>query len=202
MADTFSVLQIGPEHHGTRMSLDEFAHAEGRGGFHYELNRGVIEAVDVPGLPHGRVVKFIRNALTRYEESHPGVVNYDATGSDAVIRVPIVQSERHPDILVYLSPPPVSGSQPWDHWIPELVIEVVSPGSEERDYVDKRDDYLRAGVRLYWIVDPRARGATVLTRRGDTWSEVRLTESGSLTTPLLPEFALQLSDMWAVLPRA
>lgn len=201
MADTLSILQIGPEHHGTRMSLDEFAQAQGLAGFNYELNRGVIEVVDVPGLPHSRIVKFIRDALTHYEAANPGVVDHDATGSEAVIRMPVTQSERHPDIFVYLSPPPVSGPQPWEYWIPEIVVEVVSPGSEDRDYVVKRDDYLLVGVRLYWIVDPQTQTATVLTRRGDTWSEERLAESGSLSTPLLPGFSIQLTDMWAVLPR-
>ena len=37
---------------------------------------------------------------------------------------------------------------------PDLVAEVVSPDSVARDWVDKRDDYQRAGVREYWIADP------------------------------------------------
>ncbi len=37
---------------------------------------------------------------------------------------------------------------------PDLVIEVVSPDSVERDWRDKYADYQAAGVREYWIIDP------------------------------------------------
>jgi Uma2 family endonuclease len=37
---------------------------------------------------------------------------------------------------------------------PDLVIEIVSPESAERDYDDKRRVYERAGVGEYWVIDP------------------------------------------------
>ena len=39
--------------------------------------------------------------------------------------------------------------------IPELIIEIVSPGSVVRDRVRKKDIYEKAGVPEYWIVDPK-----------------------------------------------
>ena len=48
--------RIGPEDHGRTMSLEEFAEAEGKPGFLYELAGGVIQVVDIPGLPHGLIV--------------------------------------------------------------------------------------------------------------------------------------------------
>lgn len=38
---------------------------------------------------------------------------------------------------------------------PDWVIEIVSPGNPSRDYVLKLNLYADAGVREYWIVDPR-----------------------------------------------
>ena len=38
--------------------------------------------------------------------------------------------------------------------VPDWVIEVVSPTSRDRDYVQKLFSYKTAGVREYWIVDP------------------------------------------------
>ncbi len=190
---------IGPESHGTPMSLDEFAQVEGQPGYRYELQAGVIQVVDIPGLPHGLIVQVIRNALVALQLKHPKLIYYIASGSDAALRMPEMQSERHPDIAVYLTPPPVSDDQPWEHWTPDLVVEVISAGGEDRDYRVKRDEYLRAGVRLYWIVDPQSRTVTVLTRRTDTWSEKRLDETGALATPLLPGFELQRADVFSVL---
>ena len=36
----------------------------------------------------------------------------------------------------------------------DLVIEVVSPESVERDRIKKYNDYETAGIREYWIIDP------------------------------------------------
>ena len=40
---------------------------------------------------------------------------------------------------------------------PDWIIEIISPSNPEHDYVRKLNLYLDAGVREYWIVDPRDR---------------------------------------------
>jgi Uma2 family endonuclease len=45
---------------------------------------------------------------------------------------------------------------------PRLVIEVVSPNQENRDYRHKRSEYAARGIREYWIVDPIQQQVTVL----------------------------------------
>ncbi len=37
--------------------------------------------------------------------------------------------------------------------VPDLLVEVVSKGSIARDYIEKRNDYERFGVKEYWIID-------------------------------------------------
>ncbi len=37
---------------------------------------------------------------------------------------------------------------------PDWVIEILSPSTQARDLVEKRDVYERAGVREYWVIDP------------------------------------------------
>ncbi len=37
--------------------------------------------------------------------------------------------------------------------IPDLLVEVVSKGSVARDYIEKKNDYERFGVKEYWIID-------------------------------------------------
>jgi Uma2 family endonuclease len=41
----------------------------------------------------------------------------------------------------------------------DLVVEIVSPESEERDRVQKFSEYERGGVREYWLIDPQKRQA-------------------------------------------
>jgi len=196
MADISTVPLIGPEHNGARMALDEFARAEGRGGHVYELEKGTIIVVDVPGFSHSRIVRLINRAIEIYDAANPGHVYHVSGGSQAAMQMPEMQSERHPDLVVYLNPRPVGEEQPWSYWVPEIVVEVVSAGGEERDYRVKREEYLRAGVQLYWIVDPEERTATVLRRRMDTWQEQHLDEAAKLTTSLLPGFELPLAGLF------
>ena len=45
---------------------------------------------------------------------------------------------------------------------PLLVVEVVSPNQEKRDYRYKRSEYAARGIAEYWIVDPIAKQVTIL----------------------------------------
>src|SRR5438552_3716513 len=123
---------LGPESNGIRMSLEEFAQAEGRPGYLYELERGVVVVVQIPGLPHGRIIRVFRHALELYDEAHPRIIDYVGGGAEAAQHLPAMESERHADLAVYLNAPLLPAPQPWDFWTPDIVIEVVSPGSEER----------------------------------------------------------------------
>ena len=47
--------------------------------------------------------------------------------------------------------------------IPELVIEIISPGQTFGDMIEKATYYLQAGIDLVWVVDTVSRTITVLT---------------------------------------
>ncbi|MBI3268865.1 MAG: Uma2 family endonuclease [Planctomycetes bacterium] len=189
-------VRIGPRDHGRAMSLEEFAEAEAAPGNLYELAEGVIVVVDIPGLPHGKVLYALELQLAAWELAHPGLVHYRASGDRCSLFPPGFQSERHPDLALYLTPAP-DPVNPWENWIPDLVVEVVSKGSEKRDYEDKRREYLAAGVREYWILDPqqRQRRVLILQRAGDVFRERRPVKS--YASPLLPGFSLDLPRLFA-----
>ena len=52
------------------------------------------------------------------------------------------------------------GKDFWER--PDLVIEIVSENNRRHDLVTKRDEYARAGIPEYWIVDPEEETITVL----------------------------------------
>ncbi len=45
---------------------------------------------------------------------------------------------------------------------PDLVVEIASPATEKYDRQQKRDAYAKAGVREYWLVEPKQRTIEVL----------------------------------------
>ena len=189
-------VRVGPEDDGKRMSLSLFARAQSVPGYHYELSNGVIQVSDIPSMTHNLTVAEIDELLTVYKIKNREVLRYHAGGDRAKMELWNRESERHPDISVYLSAPPKNIEQPWDRWIPDIAIEVVSSSSAKRDYEEKPDDYLAAGVREYWIIDPIKKSGLFLTRRADGWIENRVGRRGVWTTPLLPKFKLDLAKLF------
>lgn len=85
------------------------------------------------------------------------------------------------------------------HIAPEIVIEVLSPGStnERRDRELKLNLYAREGVEEYWLVDWPTRTIAVYRRAGEELALARmLTDADTLTSPLLPGFACPIRDLW------
>lgn len=60
---------------------------------------------------------------------------------------------------------------------PDLAIEIVSPNDAYHEVDEKIDEYLRAGVRLVWIINPRQGTALVYRQDGST---ARLTATHEL----------------------
>lgn len=187
---------VGPNDDGKRMPLTLFARAQAVPGYRYELSNGVVQVTDIPGMTHNFTVDEIDRLLRIFQIKNSGVITYFGGGDRAKMELWNRGSERHPDLSVYLSSPPKGVEQPWDRWIPEIAIEVVSASSARRDYEEKPDDYLAAGVREYWIIDPIKKSGLFLTRRGDGWIEKRVGRRGIWTTPLLPKFKLDLAKLF------
>src|SRR5215510_5432484 len=85
------------------------------------------------------------------------------------------------------------------HGAPELVIEVLSPGSknQQRDREAKLKLYSRRGVNEYWIVDWVKRLVEVHRREQAQLQLVcTLYEQDTLTTPFLPDFSYLIADLF------
>ena len=184
-------LVVGPEDDGREMSLDLFDRAIGRPGYCYELNKGVIEVTDVPKPSHLAQVLLVRNALIAYQLSVAGRIHSVTGSNESKILLAADQSERHPDISVYLSAPP-DGPDVWSLWIPAIVVEVVSKSSTKRDYQDKPGEYLSFGIDEYWIIDAFKNQMTAMTRWRGQWKEKIVKATQKYSTRHLPGFSLDL----------
>jgi len=80
---------------------------------------------------------------------------------------------------------------------PDLVIEVLSEFNRRNDEVRKRAIYDRFGVDEYWIVDPERNTIHVHRRQNAAFVLVHeLTANDVATTPILPGFAMALTDLF------
>lgn len=70
------------------------------------------------------------------------------------------------------------------HGAPDLVIEVLSPGTAKYDKGKKKTVYERCGVKEYWIVDPATKAVTGYALQEKTFVEIT-SEPGVIASPLL-----------------
>ncbi|WP_008315231.1 Uma2 family endonuclease [Leptolyngbya sp. PCC 6406] len=78
---------------------------------------------------------------------------------------------------------------------PRLVVEVVSPGKENknRDYRYKRSQYQSRAIDEYWIIDPTTQQVTLLTLLDGLYEETTLAGTQAIPSPLLTELATELT---------
>jgi Uma2 family endonuclease len=196
---TKAKIKIGPQHQGRRMSLRAFEFAEVEDGHLYELARGVIVVAEVPNFFHGAQSDLIQDYLRAHKVNHPGSNYRIAANMDGKLVVAALESERHPDIAVYLTKPTGPKDRTvWRRWIPELLIEIVSPSSVDRDYVEKREEYWELGVQEYWIVDSNFKKVLILRRGRKDWIETELHAGDVCETKLLPGFQLPCDAVFEV----
>lgn len=195
MATVATPLRIGPADHGRRMTLEEFEEVDFEGGYRYELGRGVLEVSDVPGEVHAVILWMLLRAIATYDRDHPRVIHRAGGGAEYRFRLPVMQSGRHPDVAVTLRNTPRDWRS-FRHVV--LAFEIVSEGARarERDHVIKRAEYLVYGLLEYWIVDPHVRLVTVLNCDGDAWREQVYRDDQFAPSPVLPGFALRVSELW------
>lgn len=79
---------------------------------------------------------------------------------------------------------------------PDLVVEVISPDDRAANVNQKTREWLDAGVRLVWVIDPDAR--TVFAYHRDRPATADIVREGDTLTgdPVLPGFALPAADLF------
>jgi Uma2 family endonuclease len=107
------------------------------------------------------------------------------------------RSVLEPDLLIVLREHAARvGTQVVDG-PPDLVVEILSPGSARRDLRIKREKYRSTGVPLYWIVDPiNARIEVLVLENGDYLRFGMFGRSDTLRSGVLADLAIALCDVF------
>jgi Uma2 family endonuclease len=173
------------------MTADELLHAN-IPDKRTELVRGALIVREPAGGRHGLVaVNLAAELVAHVKRTGAGAVFAAETGfklasNPDTVRAPdvaFITRERLPDPLPAGFPA----------LAPDLVVEVLSPDDRPRDVQAKVADWLAAGTRLVWIVDPERRTARVLRDNG---SEAIVTASAALDgETVLPGFTCTLGTI-------
>ena len=118
-----------------------------RDEFREELINGEVVAMSPAATNHNRIARNISRIFGNYLYGKPCEPFADG---EAVY----LTEEDHfiPDFMVVCDPDKVKSDG--IHGAPDLVVEVLSPGTAHNDRSRKMDVYAKCGVREYWIVSP------------------------------------------------
>lgn len=187
------ILKLGKADEGRYVSSEEFADAEYEEPWRYERIDGRLVVVSPAGESHHRSSSPWRKRLTLYEVEYPEVI--DLSTFEAWVRVDD-GTDRIGDFAISLKTP--QSNQQMPDRVPEMMFEIVSPGREshERDYVRKRADYHRLGIREYVVIDRLQRKVTIFRWKPKGYEETVLTGDAVYTSPLLPGLAIPLAEVF------
>lgn len=77
-----------------------------------------------------------------------------------------------PDILFFKKKNPMIINNKGLHGVPNLIIEIPSPGNKKYDLVKKKSLYEKSGVKEYWVVDPETRNATGFSLKNNAYQSI------------------------------
>ena len=194
-------LRIGPASAGVSMCPDEFdAITEYDDSVNYELINGVLVVTPMSSRFERSPNDLLGFWLHIYQDRHPEGACLVDTIFEEYVRTR--SNRRRDDRVIWVARTgiPRTGIQPDPGIdIPTIVVEFVSPGKAawRRDYMEKRDEYLEAGVVEYWVIDRFSRQLSVYALQAGQPTERVVHETETYRTDLLPGFELPLAALLA-----
>src|SRR5712692_479348 len=164
---------------------------------HYELLRGRIVMSPPAGWPHGSVGANILAPVVYFVRTHglghvlDSSAGYDLPSGDTV----------EPDISFISAARFAAGPAPQPgkflRVVPNLVVEILSPATAQKDQSEKKAIYAENGVEEYWIVDSKRREITGYALLGKRFGRGAVyTARDTLRSRVLDGFTLRVNEVF------
>ena len=155
-----------------------------------EVFDGVIYDMASPSQIHQTISIELSNIIYNYIKSKKGSCQlfsapFDVKLSDKPLT--IVQ----PNIMVICDKDKLDGKR--CNGAADFIIEIVSPGNPEHDYITKLGKYKASGVREYWIVDPEKNRILVYDLEHDDMNEYTFTDI--VKVGIYPDLSINFSSL-------
>lgn len=149
-----------------------------------ELIDNVLYMSSSPVVPHQILIKLlVRQLFEKVDDAHKGIVFF----APLDVYLDEVSNAVQPDIIVVLQENRhIVDPQGHIHGVPDMLIEILSPGNRNHDLKRKKDLYERFGVREYWIVDPDSKLAIGYTLEKAHYKRIA-EDTGFINSILLQE---------------
>ncbi len=158
-----------------------------------ELIDGELFLSPTPSISHQRISRDLGFLL---------IEHLRRTGKGELLMAPTgvrldERSVLEPDLLIVLRENAAQVGEQVIDGPPDLVVEVLSPGTARRDMGIKREKYRSRGVPEYWIVDPiNARIEVLVLENGEYVSLGLFTRDDRLGSRLLADLEIALAEVF------
>jgi len=162
-----------------------------------ELVRGKVVPLSTPKPRHGIITAALTIALGTFVKLHK--LGKVLNGDPGVYTTRDPDSVRGPDVCFISNARLEMANRETGYWgtLPELCVEVISPGDAWSEVMEKVEEYLAAGVVLVWVVDPQRRKAYVY--RSGRPTRVLTANDALEGEEVLPGFVLPLAELFGEL---
>ena len=164
-------------------------------GSRYELSGGELVPMTPVGWRHGSIVIRLGRWLDQHvDQKGLGVVSTEV--GFRLTRNP--DTVRAPDVAFVARSRIPKGSLPekFVDFPPDLAVEVLSPEDTASEVLRKVEEYLAAGVRLVWVVDPATQRVTIYRSLQDV--KILTTEQELDGGAVLPGFRAKVAELFAI----
>jgi len=170
------------------VELDDF-----EDGFFYELINGEIVKRSSPSTDHQRASRQVFNILNAF-------VFEKKLGECFYAPFDVIFDEENlvqPDLLFVSSARAGIITDNCVEGAPDLIVEILSPGTFKTDRNDKMKLYLRSGVPEYWIADPKSRTIEVYVLQDGEYNLVSFAvESGEVSSTVLSGLTVSVQQVF------
>lgn len=179
-----------------KMTLEEYLDYDDGTDRFYELVNG--ELVEMP--PESELNRRIAMFLVIYF-AQQGIPHQRLTMKTEIVVSGLRATTRFPDVMILSEEleTALEGARrstvTLDMPPPMLVVEIVSPKQEKRDYRYKRSEYGSRGIAEYWIVDPMQQKVTVLEWVEGLYEEKVYEGDSPIASPLFGVLNLTTSQI-------
>jgi len=150
----------------------------------YELHEGRLLMAPAPNVHHQEIVRALIRALSDFADEDGGHVIMSPTDVEFSEKT-VLQPDTG-----YVVPARTGIVHNHLDGAPDLVVEVLSPGSRRFDTGEKLRTYAFYGVREAWVVDPRDQSVTVHSAVDGRWATSRRVAFGEP----IPSDIVQIGD--------
>jgi Uma2 family endonuclease len=160
---------------------------------HAEWVEGRIQTLVPASIAHQLIKGFLFFLFKVFLQGKDLGIVLDAP---TLMRLSTRPSGREPDLLFIAKPHLGQVLQNYIDGPADIVVEVISPESRERDRIEKYREYAQAGIPEYWLIDPTLKTAEFYTLREGAYEPASIDAEGRFWSNVLPGFWLLVTWLW------